>query len=537
MSIPKEPRQLMINLMYLVLIALLALNVSAEILNAFNLVNTGITNTNKILNTKNSSLVSAIQDKVSQNANDQNAQKVLADAQAVQKLTADFIGYIENMKKELIDYTGDTVYQHSQPHLKGEGDTEKPTTYFINHKHGQDLENEIQKVSDQYSNFLKTWGGNDSQLTLKVNTADADAAKLSWEDYNFYKVPTIAAVTILTKFENDARSSESSVLEYLATRVDAAKIKFDHMKAQVVAPTAYVKKGNEYTADIFIGASSKDANIKIFLGSFKPEVKNIGTPDDPEFDMIKGTDIPLTNPKEVTTADGIGKFAETAGGGSPTYQGVIQIPDPQQAGSYQFYPFQFHYETFEVGAAVVSPTAMNVLYIGVDNPVKISVPGYTSDKVTASGCGISHQQGENYVAKPVKPGKEDIVVSVKTDQGVKSYPTEFRIQRIPDPYAYCGNVKGGTMPINYFKAVSQIDARNPDFVFDLRYQVTGFEMDYVPKNGTIVSDVSKSNNYTSMMEEIKKRARAGDTIVFPSISVKMPDGTTRQLSLSFKLIG
>lgn len=99
----------------------------------------------------------------------------------------------------------------------------------------------------------------------------------------------------------------------------------------------------------------------------------------------------------------MGKIKEIASG-SPKYQGVIRLPDPVKEGEYQFYPFDFGYETFEVGQAVISPTAMNVLYIGVDNPVKISVPGYAADKVSASGCGITKVKGEEFIAKPTNVG-------------------------------------------------------------------------------------------------------------------------------------
>ena len=109
------------------------------------------------------------------------------------------------------------------------------------------------------------------------------------------------------------------------------------------------------------------------------------------------------------------------------------------------------------------------------------MPGYTSDKVTASGCGISKVKGEEYVARPSNVGKENINVTVNTGEGTKSHSAEFRIRRIPDPYPYCGTSKGGTMRIGEFKQVSTIVAKNPDFVFDINYQVTGFEMVYAPR--------------------------------------------------------
>lgn len=154
MSIPKEPRQLMINLMYLVLTALLALNVSAEILNAFNLVNKGIGNTNTILSDKNSQIVAGIADKAAEEQTDR-VQQINQDAIAVQKITSEFYSYIEGIKDELIEYTGGTIPdKHTGlEKLKGESDTEKPTTMFINRGKGAELKAEIERVGEEYKKY------------------------------------------------------------------------------------------------------------------------------------------------------------------------------------------------------------------------------------------------------------------------------------------------------------------------------------------------------------------------------------------------
>ncbi|HAE14271.1 MAG: gliding motility protein GldM [Chitinophagales bacterium] len=537
MSIPKEPRQLMINLMYLVLTALLALNVSAEILNAFNLVNKGIGNTNTILQDKNNQIVAGIAGKADE-GDDPRAKDIAKDAAGIQKVTADFYAYVEMVKDSLISYTGGMIedkHHPGQEKLKGESDTERPTTLLINKGLATELKTKIEETRQEYVKLLQKWNGEGkvNQLTLNVEDGGGEQG-LSWEESNFYKVPAVAAVTILTKIQNDAKSAESTVLEHMANQIDAAKIKFNKMTAMVTAPTSYVKRGNEYTADIFIAASSDQAQIEVYTGSFTAAVKK------DEFDQfieLEGSAPPLNNPQKIDVVGGMGKIKETAGG-QRNFQGVISIPDPVKPGNFKFYPFEFGYETFEVGEAVVSPTAMNVLYIGVDNPIKISVPGYTSDKVTASGCGISKVKGEEYVARPSNVGKENINVTVNTGEGTKSHSAEFRIRRIPDPYPYCGTSKGGTMRIGEFKQVSTIVAKNPDFVFDINYQVTGFEMVYAPRSGgNVVSDVSNNAKFSKLMDDIKTKAKPGDTIVFPRISVKMPDGTTRQVSLSFKLIG
>jgi len=538
MSIPKEPRQLMINLMYLVLTALLALNVSSEILQAFTLVNKGIGNTNSILSDKNNQIVTGIAGKASE-GEDPRAIEISKDAARIQKVTNDFYQYVEYVKDSLITYTGGEIedkHHEGEMKLKGESDTERPTTLLINKEMATELKDKINEVRTEYVSLLQKWNGESkvAQLTLNVDEKAAKARHLSWEEFNFYKVPTVAAVTIMTKIQNDAKSAESTVLEHMASQIDAAKIKFDRMTAMVTAPTSYVKRGNEYTADIFIAASSEQAQIDVYTGTFTDAVKK---DEFGQFIEMEGSEIPLNNPTKLDVVGGMGKIKEAAGG-TRNFQGVISLPDPIEPGKFKFYPFEFGYETFEVGEAVVSPTAMNVLYIGVDNPIKISVPGYTSDKVTASGCGITKVKGEEYVAKPTKPGIDNINVTVNTGEGTKSHKAEFRVKRIPDPYPYCGTSKGGTMRIGEFKQINTITAKNNDFVFNINYNVSGFEMVYAPsRGGNVVSDVSNNKNFSGIMKDIQKKARPGDTIVFPRVSVRMPDGTTRQLSLSFKLIG
>lgn len=530
MSIPKEPRQLMINLMYLVLTALLALNVSAEILNAFNTVNKGISESNVILSGKNELMTKMISNAASKDARPET-QAILKQAQDASALSADFVKFIEDYKNTVIDLADGWEDPNTKDKLKTPGEMEKTSNFFLKQGKAEELK---AKIEDTRKKFLAL-AGKDSgiEIPLAVVNPPASSEKSDWAEYNFDRVPAIAIMTILTKFQQDAKSAESTILDYLRQKINVDDIKIDKMAAKVVAPSAYVRKGQEYTADIFIGATSKAINPKVFLGGFTGAIKK---DENGEFEIVEAKDVPLSGAHEIEVVDGMGKIKEAASG-TREFQGVIQIPHPSQEGMFKYYPFEFKYETFEVGKAVVSPTDMNVLYIGVDNHVKISVPGYASDKVTASGCGISHIKGEEYIAKPTKVGEEDIVVSVKTEKGNETSSEKFRIRRIPDPYAYILNTKGGPLKIGEFKAADGIIVKNPDFVFQIPYTVTGFEMVYAPKVGNVVSDVSNNGKFSNIMKDIQKKAKAGDTIVLQNVTVRMPDGRSVPVNTSFKLIG
>ena len=533
MSIPKEPRQLMINLMYLVLTALLALNVSAEILNAFNTVNNGISSSNELLTSKNELMMTMISKAAAKDARPET-QEILRQATEAKKMSDEFVKYVEGLKEEVKARAGGPNPDHPEK-LKTEGEMEKTSRLFLNEGKGKELEAKINDAREKFLNVLGKESGIDVPLRI-VEVPEGEHAT-NWEEYNFDRVPAIAVMTILTKFQQDAKSSESTILDYLRRKINAEDIQVDKMAAMVVAPSSYVRKGSEYTADIFIGATSKNIKPEVYVGTFTSAVKK--DPADPTgtaFLEVEGKDIPLNGARPIDMVNGIGKIKEGANG-QRNFQGVIKIPHPSKEGEFRFYPFEAGYETFEVGKAVISPTAMNVLYIGVDNPIKISVPGYASEKVSASGCGVTKVKGEEYVARPSKVGEEEIVVSVQGNKGVEKSSEKFRIRRVPDPYVYILNTKGGPMKIGEFKAADGTIVNNPDFVFQVPYTVTGFEMLYAPKGSGGVSDMSNSSKFSSTMKDIQKKCKPGHTIVLNDVAVKMPDGRTVKISASFKLIG
>lgn len=531
MSIPKEPRQLMINLMYLVLTALLALNVSAEILNAFNIVNRGIDESNKIIGEKTSSIMTAIEAAAAGDSRE-NTQLMLTNAKQAQQISSEFVAYLEDLKAQITVLADGPNDEDPNKYLKTEGETEKTSHLLLKEGKGEELKTKIEETRKKFLDLVASTGTT-VDIPLKVTEVPTDSKK-PWAEYNFDRVPAIAVMTILTKLQQDTKSAENSILEELGKNINKFDFKIDQMVAKVVAPSAYVKRGNEYTADIFVAATSKQANPEVYLGSLTGAVQKDASGS---YNVIEGgaDAMPLSGARKIDVVDGMGKIKETASG-NPKYQGVVKMPVPN-SDKFKYYPFDFGYETFEVGEAVVSPTSMNVLYVGIDNPIKISVPGFTSDKVNASGCNIRKVKGEEYLANPSNVGADEkINVSVNTPEGVKSYSTTFRVRRIPDPYAYIFNSKGGTLKLSEFKAANRVEAKNPDFVFQIPYQVVGFEMVFAPKSGGVVSDYANGTAFSSLMQDIQKKAKVGDTIVLPVVKVKMPDGTTRTISSSFKLI-
>lgn len=542
MSIPKEPRQQMINLMYLVLMALLALNVSAEILNAFKMVSDGMNVSNRVIDTKNGDIMSAFAKK---NADDPaKAGKYYADAQKAQQLSNDFIAYVDALRERIIKESDGIEVEEGDTTLVGKKNYDVPTHIMIDGKEGGKLKQRIDDLKNQLSSLpsLSPQDKEEIAKQITLNTvynvkAAKRLGKKSWEEYNFDHVPVIAVNTILTKFKGDAYNSAGFVIEKLFKKVGERDYSFDALTPMINANSSYVLDGNKYNASIFLSAFSTTQNPEVIMGPLKGGLEKDASGSYKVVDQnpVVGNGAPL----KVERGQGI--FEEVASGsGERKKTGAIKVRKPNSS-DFEYYPFELSYVAAEA-AVVVSPDKMNVFYIGVDNPVSISVPGYGSDKVSATMNGngtITKSSGGGYIVKVTTPGKTSVVVSVKGEDGkTKSFPgKEFRIKRVPDPVAKVGNSPGGKIPAAQFKVQRGVLAVLENFDFELKFNVVGFEMTYAAKRQDLITKSAKGPAFTSDMEEFLKRAKPGDVFYLDEIRVQGPDGQTRKLpSIVFQLI-
>ncbi|MEX0813045.1 MAG: GldM family protein [Chitinophagales bacterium] len=543
MSIPKEPRQLMINMMYIVLVALLALNVSAEVLNAFQLVSNGMKTSNTALDNKNAATMRAL-DAAYKN-DPKKVKAYLEDAQKVQASVDEFVSEISALKAQLVKETGGWVDGEVDGKLKNDKDYDTPTRILIDKKKGKELHDKILALKETVLNVPSLTEEERenlaNQITLSVDY-DKDAAKRlgkkSWQEYLFDHVPTVAVYTLLTKIQGDAKSSESMVLEKLLGKIGAEDYKFDALSAKVIAPSSYVLQGEEYQADIFVSAFSSTQDPEVFIGEFDP-AKVTWEKGDPL--PTKVPDNPLKPGFEtVEVSGGIADFRVPASSvGVKKKEGVIRVKQPQGDG-YDWFPFKLEYQVAPP-SVVVSPTKMNVFYIGVDNPVDISVAGFPADRVRASlteGGSITGSGG-NYIAKVKKVGNTKVSVSVVLDDGsVKNMGAqEFRMKRVPDPIAVIGGMTGGNVKASTFKVQRGVIAELKNFDFDIRFHIVGFEMTYAAKRQDLVTADASGPSFTPKMLDFLNRAKPGDVFYFDDIKAKGPDGITRKLpGIVFKLI-
>ena len=265
MSLPKEPRQKMINLMYLVLTALLALNVSAEILNAFKIVDSSLTSTNSTINTSTNTILASLNEKRSEPATAVKANEWYPKALLAQSASKDLSEYIQTLKSKIMTAAGynpakgDTTYKLE--------DLDIATRIMVTEKEGQKLKQKL----DEYKAKLLAIDpliAQEFKNTLQVNTAMPavqDKSNNTWELAYFHMVPTVASITILSKFQNDVKTSENKVVAFCHEQVGKVQVRFDTYTAIVGQSSTYLMPGQEIEIMAGVGAFSKAATPSITI--------------------------------------------------------------------------------------------------------------------------------------------------------------------------------------------------------------------------------------------------------------------------------
>lgn len=508
MSIPKEPRQLMINIMYLVLTALLALNVSAEIFNAFRVVDKSMVRSNDALDVANEKLPEAIKNA----AKKRESFAVYADrVSPTQQLANELDDYIQNLIDTMVNTTGgyllDPETGQVTDKLKGEKNKDITTRLLVDQGVGEDLKNKIIEYRDKFINLFDEEDRAKYAKDIALDIDDVtwkERKKKSWAEMNFKSMPLQAALPILRKFQNDVKNSEATVLNYLGNKVGAGAddVVLDKFTVVSASKKSYVIKGDPYEAEIFLsafaGADSK-TGIEIF---------------------VDGRSLPVD-------AEGIAKYnVTTSGVGVKKYNATIKVTNPV-TGEVQEYKKEFEYEVGERSVSV-SATKMNVFYMGVDNPVEVSAAGVPSAQVQVSMSG----SGGGSITRN-SDGTFNVRVSTPTKLGEYAYVNvtapgltarkEFRVKRIPNPTAKLSNSLGGNMSAGEFKAQQGLRADLEGFDFDAKCDILGYELVRVQRRADPeILPAHRGGIYSSEARAMVDKAKPGDTYFFNNVKAKCP---------------
>ena len=519
----ETPRQKMIAMMYLVLTALLALNVSKDILNAFVIVNESLVITNANFEKKIQNSYANFDVQYSLNPN--KVKPFLEKAKEVQKKTNDLVDYINHLKWEVVARTESMSIEEARKtplsEVKQKDNYDMPTNYFIGNSQdgsagkARELKN---KINDYKAELYKLIGKDTAAVRLGLNTKGSFnkiEGRVNWEMGNFYHTILAGTVTILNKLIVDVRNSESDVISHLYKSITAEDFKFDQVSAKVIAKSNYVLQGDSYEADIIVAAYDTKQNPEIFIKTGVDSLRNF----DP------------TQCLKVEGANGIGKLKFAANGlGPQKYAGLISILSP--SGEKKHYYFNSEYIVAKP-SVTVSADAMNVFYIGVDNPVSISVPGIPMEqlKPTISAGTLTPKGGGKYVVR-VNQGTKLTKINVSAEVGKQTKPMgsqEFRVKTVPDPVPYIARKKGGPISKQELLAGGAIIPQMDNFDFNLFFVVTEFSLSTLV-SGDLIERRITGNKFSEEMKKIISNTRRGQKVYIENIKAKGPDGTTRSLA-------
>ena len=531
----QTPRQKMIGMMYLVLTALLALNISKEIINSFMVIETGLNSTINGIDNKNGVLytqfdLAMLNDEKKAEPFYKKAMAVKAESKRVaafiQQLKAELrarVQYDENPSKEQIAL-GDTLRSTL---LEKPDDYDIPTNFMI----GADPANvtgkaaELEKQMDEYKAFLTKQLNPQQQKNLERNLATLNTDEVfnkteekdvSWAWGNFYHLPVVAMLANLTRLQVDVKNAEGDVINELLGSVSKNDFKFDTLAAKVVAPTSYILSGDNYVANLFVAAFSTTSNPEVWLCDYDSVTMQPKGPIDST---------------TVKVARGMATYEVAATSiGLQTFKGLIRVKKPDN--TFESYPFKQEYLVAAPSAAVFLEK-MNVFYIGVDNPISISAagvaPGDLQPSITGGTMSPAGKPG-SYIVRVSGGTKATINVGAKLNGTNKSMGAfEFRIKRVPDPVAYVGAIKGdGQMTKGELQGASGVFARMENFDFDLSFKVISFVMS-MNVNGVFVEKKANGPAITPEMKTLLGGAKPGNKVFFEQVTVQGPDGTLRKI--------
>jgi gliding motility-associated protein GldM len=573
----ETPRQKMIGMMYLVLTALLALNISKEVLNGFVKVENSLQDTQHTLKGKVAETLTTLEVKYAQNK--EKVGPFMDKAREVRGKSDNLVNYITQLKgrcmatsegkydEELAndfanfigtDETGmDTTISLAMIEKKDEyqeltafmvGSEPQNPKFDENNPWGATA---LRKNLEAYRDYLKgvklvDSQGNTRELPeyIKVQLDERftfeneieDGKEVLWEAANFYDVPLAAVMPLMSKMIVDVQDAQEDVLSWLLGGIEAKSYKFTDLKPLVVPESNYILRGDSFRADVLLAAYDATNAPEIYVDGAKWDGRDSSML---AYEGLEGLTI---------GSDGMGKLRIPTRGmslGEMNFKGLIRYQGPD--GNIE--PYSFYTPTITVAepALVVSPTKMNVFYRGVPNPVEVSVPGVPQDKIEVridGGHKISKQPDGSYVVEPSSNSsvrEANITVSAELPDGSKkTLPAKnFRVKRIPDPVAFWTGKKPTDKGITKAEVLSfaPVAARMEGFDFDVQVRVKSFTLK-ISKDGAFSDLPSGNNRITPDQQEALKRVRRGNIIYLEDILVSMPDGTERDLPpMKLKITG
>ncbi|MBQ5983071.1 MAG: gliding motility protein GldM [Prevotella sp.] len=509
---PVSPRQKMINLMYVVLMAMLALNVSTEVLNGFSVVEESLNRTTTNSSKENASIYKDFDEQMKLNPS-----KVKAwyeKASQVRQMSDSIYNFAQELKEAIVkEADGKNADIHN---IRNKEDLEAAS--FVMLAPGTGKGRQLYNAINSYRERILKMVPDQQQRDIISNNLTTELPKTAhtmgknWQEYMFEDMPVAAAVTLLSKLQSDIRYAEGEVLHTLVANIDVKDIRVNKLDAFVIPEKTTLYPGETFSANIVMAA--------------------VDTTQTPEI-YINGNRINST-----------GKYSFTAGGvGEHSFGGYLLTHNA--AGESIRRDFLQKYSVIPApSGATVAADLMNVLYAGYSNPMSVSVPGVPQNAVSVSMSGgtLSAKGDGHYVAVPAAVGKDVTFTVTANDKGKSRQMAQvtFKVRKLPDPTPYVvigdDRYKGGGLAKASLMGMSTLSAAIDDGLLDIPFKVLSFETVFFDNMGNAVPLASDGNHFSGRQKDSFRKLSRGRRFYIRGVQAIGPDGITRTLPGAMEVI-
>ena len=511
---PVSPRQKMINLMYVVLMAMLALNVSNEVLNGFSIVEESLNRTTGNSQKENLAIYDDFEQQMK--ANPQKTKPWYDKAQLVRRLCDSLYNYAADLKLAIVQ---EADGKDGDPqNIRNKEDLEAASQVMLapGSGQGQTLYDRINRFRQQMLQMVT----DEQQRQIIASNLTTDVPKnalgKNWQEYMFESMPVAAAVTLLSKLQSDVRYAEGEVLHTLVQNIDVRDIRVNLLDAFVIPQSQTIVRGDRFSARIVMAAVDTTQVPDIYIGGQRLDLR------DGLYETVCSRTGDFTLKGYMETVNGNGDRIRR------DFEQAYTVVDP---------------------SATVSADLMNMLYAGYDNPLSVSVPGVPLNKVQATMTNGTLRQTApgRYIARPAQIGQDATVTVTSTNTGRPQQMGQytFRVRKLPDPTPYIsmkdehGNptrYKGGGLPKAQLIAAQQIGAAIDDGILDIAFRVQSFETVFFDNMGNAVPMASEGAQFSARQRDTFRKLSRNRRFYISRVTVVGPDGLTRTLQNPMEII-
>lgn len=509
---PVSPRQKMINLMYIVLMAMLALNVSSDVLKGFTLIGDSLKRTTDNAMKENQTLYADFAELYKGNPT-----KV--------KPWYDKAMQVKQMSDSLFNLAGQLRWaiarecdgSNADPdNLQDKENLEAASHIMLAPSRGQGKK--LYKALVSFRQRILTLVSDPRQRAIIASNLSTDVPRSednvgkNWQQYMFEEMPSVAAVTMLAKLQSDVRKAENEVIHSFLSNIDIKDIRVNEINAYVSAEATTLYPGETFRSKIFMAA--------------------VDTTQRPEI-YVNGRRI---------SADGNYSFSVGAPG-QYSFSGYILMPNAE--GSIIRRDFTQKYNVIAPPqGATVAADLMNVLYAGYNNPISVSASGIPNTQVHLSMTGgtLTSTGPGKYTARPTQVGSEVTfsVTGTVNGRAQNMGAFTFKVRKLPDPTAYLqigtNRFVHGRLAKASLLGVSKLNAAIDDGLLDIPFRVVGFETVFADRMGNLRPEPSAGDRFSENQRNLMRELRRGQRFYISNVRAIGPDGLTRTLNGAMEVI-